>query len=93
MRALGIRTFMIVTVENYPEGISDSTPPHVTISARLLDARNNKILWYDSSQLDGDDRILAFDLGKMRSADKVARRLFLNWSDIWKVQNGNRTAV
>ena len=48
------------------------TPPDIMISARLLDARDNRILWYNSRQLNGDDKIKVLDWGKIRSADKVA---------------------
>jgi hypothetical protein len=70
--SLGAGAFLLGTVENYSDGIDGSSPPDITISARLLDARDNKILWYNSRQLNGDDKIKVLDWGKIRSADKVA---------------------
>ncbi len=71
-QSLGAGAFLLGTVENYSDGIDGSSPPDITISARLLDARDNRILWYNSRQLNGDDKIKVLDWGKIRSADKVA---------------------
>jgi hypothetical protein len=46
-------------------------PPKVAISARLLDGRENKIVWFNALELDGEDKITAFEWGKIRSPDKV----------------------
>jgi len=47
-------------------------PPKVSISARLLDTRRNRILWYNSAYLSGEDRIIMFDWGRLRTTDMVA---------------------
>lgn len=67
----GVDGILVGTVEYYSEGQS-SAPPEAIISARLIDARKNRILWYDGYQYKGDDGISIFDWGRMRSAEKVA---------------------
>jgi TolB-like protein len=69
---LGIDTILIGEVETYSDGLETASPPEVTISARLLDTRKNKILWSNSHQLNGDDDIIVLDWGKLRSVDIVA---------------------
>jgi TolB-like protein len=69
---LGIDIILVGTVETYSDGLETGTPPEVTINARLLDTRKNKILWFDSFQLNGEDDIKILDLGRIRSVDKVA---------------------
>ncbi len=71
-KSLGVDVVLTGTVEEYRIGKSLSSPPSVTISARLLDSRRNRILWYDNLQLDGEENIIALDWGRLRSADKVA---------------------
>ena len=71
-KSLGVDVVLTGTVEEYQSGRSYSLPPSVTISARLLDSRRNRILWYDNLQLDGEENIIALDWGRLRSADKVA---------------------
>ncbi|NOZ68328.1 MAG: hypothetical protein GXP46_03595 [Deferribacteres bacterium] len=69
-RALNVEGIVVGTVERY----SASDPPAVAVTVRLLDARNNRILWYNSHQLTGEDDIVVFDRGRIRTVDKVAYR-------------------
>jgi TolB-like protein len=71
-KSLGVDIVLTGTVEEYYVGQEYSSPPRVTISARLLDSRKSRILWYDNLRLDGEENIVAFDWGRLRSADKVA---------------------
>ncbi len=71
-RALGVDVVLTGTVEEYYTGQDYSSPPRVTISARLLDSQRSRIIWYDNHQLTGDQNIIALDWGRLRSADKVA---------------------
>lgn len=70
-KSLGADGILVGTVELYNEG-EGTLPPEVIISARLIDARKNRILWYDSYQLNGDDGIIILDWGRIRSAENVA---------------------
>jgi TolB-like protein len=67
----GVDGIIVGTVEVYNEG-EGTAPPEAVISARLIDARKNRILWYDSYQYKGDDGISIFDWGRIRSAENVA---------------------
>jgi len=71
-RALGAGIILTGTVEDFSEGIANAYPPKVAVSARLLDSSRNKIVWFNTLALDGEDKITAFEWGKMRSPDKVA---------------------
>ncbi len=72
--SLGIDGILVGTVELYNEG-AGTAPPEAAISARLLDARKDRILWYDSYQLNGDDGIILLDWGKIGSAENVAYKI------------------
>ncbi len=70
--SLGIDGFLVGTVELYSDGRDTFSPPEVIITARLLDARKNRILWYNTSHFNGDDDIIVLDWGKVRTVDQVA---------------------
>lgn len=70
-KSLGVDGIIVGTVELYREE-EGTLPPEAVISARLIDARKNRILWYDSYQLNGDEGIFILDWGKIRSAENVA---------------------
>jgi hypothetical protein len=69
--ALNLNGVLVGTVEDY----SVSSNPKVTITARLLDTRKKKIVWYNSLQLSGESDVIAFEWGRLRTTDKVAYRL------------------
>jgi TolB-like protein len=70
--SLGVDGIIVGTVESYSDGVDTNSPPEVSITARLLDAHKNRILWYNHYALNGDDGISILDFGKIRSVDKVA---------------------
>jgi TolB-like protein len=67
----GTNYLIVGMVESYKKA-KPPAPPRVSISARLLDTRRNRILWYNSIYLTGEDRIIAFDWGRLRTTDMVA---------------------
>lgn len=73
-KSLGIDGIIVGTVELYKEE-EGTLPPEAVISARLIDARKERILWYDSYQLNGDDGIIILDFGKIRSLENVAYKV------------------
>jgi TolB-like protein len=73
--ALGVDVILVGTVEIYSDGTMTNSPPLVSINARLLDAHSNKILWYNTYRQDGDDDIIVFDWGRLKSVDKVAHKI------------------
>ena len=70
-KSLGADGILVGTVELYNEG-EGTLPPEVIISARLIDARKNRILWYDGYQYNGDEGIIILDWGRIRSVENVA---------------------
>ena len=72
---LGVEGIVVGTVEFYSDGLDTSSPPEVAISARLINTRKNRIVWSDSVQLNGDEDIVVFDWGRIRSVDNVAYRI------------------
>jgi len=71
---LGVDGIIIGTVESYNEQ-EGNFPPQVTITARLIDVRRNRILWCDSYQYKGDDGIFIFDWGKITTAENVGYKV------------------
>lgn len=59
-------------VGRYTYGTNASSVPKVGLTARLLDAHENRIVWYNSLQLSGEEDIIAFDWGSVRQVDKLA---------------------
>jgi len=69
---LDVDGILVGTVELYSDGLDTSSPHEVTISARLINARKEKILWSDSVQVKGDQDIIVLDWGRIRAVDSVA---------------------
>jgi TolB-like protein len=69
---LNVDGIVVGTVEQYSDGLDTSSPPAVTISARLINARKDRILWSDSIQVKGDQDIIVLDWGRIRAVDSVA---------------------
>lgn len=63
---------LVGVVEHFDDGHAIGSQPSVIISARLIDTRTHRMLWYDVVQRSGDDKVIFFDIGKLRSVDKVA---------------------
>lgn len=71
----GVDGIIVGTIDTYREGLSETSPPEVSISARLLDARTNKILWSDFDTYKGDDDIIVLDWRRIRSVENVAYKV------------------
>ncbi|MEW6067766.1 MAG: hypothetical protein AB1610_05710 [Nitrospirota bacterium] len=70
----GVDGILVGTVELYNEG-EGAAPPEAVVSARLIDTRTGRILWYDGYQYKGDDGIIMLDWGRIRSAEKVVYKV------------------
>lgn len=73
--SLNVDGILVGAVELYSDGRETGSAPAVVISARLIDARKNRILWCDSHQMNGDEDVSILDFGKIRSVDKVAYKV------------------
>jgi TolB-like protein len=69
---LNVDGIIVGTVEQYSDGLDTSSPPTVAISARLINAREDSILWSDSVRVKGDQDIIVLDWGRIRAVDSVA---------------------
>jgi TolB-like protein len=69
---LGVYVILLGSVDDYSYEMDDPSKPNVGITARLLDARNNRILWYNTLQLSGEKSTIAFEWGRIRQVDKLA---------------------
>jgi TolB-like protein len=72
----GVDGILVGTVELYNEG-NGNTPPEASISARLIDAHSNRILWCNRYEVRGDDDIVILDWGRIRSAENAAYKVIL----------------
>jgi TolB-like protein len=75
---VGVDAVIVGTVELYQES-QGNAPPEVTISIRLIDARNKKIRWSDTMHCTGGDDVLILDWGRVRSAENVVSKT------VWKL--------
>jgi len=50
-------------------------PPRVSFSAVALDGPRKRVVWRSSSYATGDDRVIAFDIGRIRTATGLACRM------------------
>jgi len=74
---LGTHGILLGSVDDYAYGTNASSVPKVGVTARLLDARENRILWYNSLQLSGEEDIVAFDWGNVKQVDRLANKAVL----------------
>jgi TolB-like protein len=72
---LGVDGIVVGTVELFSDGLDTSSPPEVAVSARLINAHKDRILWSDSIQLNGDEDIIVLDWGRIRAVDSVAYKV------------------
>ena len=73
--ALGVDGIVVGTVELYSDGLDTSLTPEVAISARLISAHKDRIVWSGGIQLNGDEDIIALDWGRIRAVDSVAYKV------------------
>jgi TolB-like protein len=64
--------FLLGTLESYPERQRATTPPEVEMTVRLLDAREKRMLWYDSLLMVGKKRIILNSWDRIWPADETA---------------------
>jgi TolB-like protein len=73
--AIRVDGFVVGNVELYDEGELMKTPPKAAVTARLLDARDNRIVWYNRYHMSGDDDIIVLDWRKLMTVDRVADKI------------------
>jgi TolB-like protein len=70
----GVDGILVGTVELYKQG-EGNAPPEAVVSARLINTRTDRILWYDSYEYRGDEGNFILDWGRIRSAEGVAYKV------------------
>jgi TolB-like protein len=70
--ALHAGGIVVGVVDNYSQGIGIDSPPEVGMRVRLINGRDNRIIWYNSAQSRGDEKVIALDWGRIRSVHGVA---------------------
>jgi hypothetical protein len=63
------------TVHEYYEMRGNGMPPRVDFTVSLLERETKRVIWQASSYHTGDDGVLLFDLGKVRTADELTARM------------------
>ncbi len=72
-RRLKVDAVVAGTVEEFDDG--KGGVPVVSISARMVDSRTGRILWYERIKRRGDDYIVIFDIGLVSSATALAKKI------------------
>jgi hypothetical protein len=68
---LNVDGILLGTLDSYPETPSATTPPEVEMAVRLLDAREKRMLWYDSLLEIGKKSIILFSWEQVKPADET----------------------
>jgi TolB-like protein len=71
-KELNVDGILLGTVETYPKMHYGTLPPKVEMTVRLLDAREKRILWYDSLLEVGEKSIILFSWEQVKPADETA---------------------
>ena len=72
-RRLRVDGVLVGVVEEFDDGLRNA--PKVTITARLVESESGTIVWSKQVSRSGDDYIIAFDVGKVRSANALAQKV------------------
>jgi TolB-like protein len=72
-RRLGVDAVLVGIVDVFDDGARNT--PRISITARLVESESGKIVWSGQAAKNGDDYIIAFGVGKIRSANALAQKL------------------
>ena len=74
-KRLGVDAVITGTVEVFEDGIGPRGVPSVTISARMIGTKEGRVLWVGRNSRKGDDYIVIFDFGRVRSVVTLTQRV------------------
>ncbi len=75
-RRLNVDAVIVGTVEEFDDGRSMSYPvPVVSVSARMVDPNGGTIIWSAQNKKKGDDYIIVFDFGQVRSISTLTKKV------------------
>ncbi len=70
-----VDSVIVGTVEEFDEGKTMETPvPVVALSARMINPKSGTIVWSAQNKRKGDDYIVVFDFGRVRSITTLTKR-------------------
>ncbi len=71
----GIDGVIVGSVDMYRSGAGTDIAPETEISARLIDARKNRVIWCNTFYVRGDDDIFILDWGRIRAVENAAYKV------------------
>lgn len=73
---LELDAVIVGTVEEYDDGRTSVPPvPVVSITARMIEPRNGKIIWSAKNRRSGEDYLVVFDFGRVRSVTTLTEKV------------------
>jgi TolB-like protein len=83
-RRLRVDAIVVGTVEEFDDGRRDGVPV-VSVTARMVEASSGRIIWSGQNRRKGDDYIIVFDLGEVRTVTTLTQKVVkemvdtINW--------------
>ncbi len=76
-RRFGIDAIIVGVVEEFDDGIKGGLDPlpSISISARMLDTKSGRIIWSAQNAGKGNDYVVVFDSGEVRSIITLTRKV------------------
>ncbi|MBI5599498.1 MAG: hypothetical protein HY890_07145 [Deltaproteobacteria bacterium] len=66
---------LVGAVEEFDDGRSGGGVPTVSVSARLIDSATGRVVWSEQWRRRGDEYIIIFDIGAVRSVTALAQKV------------------
>jgi TolB-like protein len=61
-------------IEEFNDGTGRRSVPVVAITARMVESNDGRVIWSARSKRRGDDYIIAFEMGRVRSVAALTQR-------------------
>lgn len=82
-RRLGVDAVVVGTVEEFEEYSRDGVPV-VSITARMVESASGRVIWSAQNKRRGDDYILVFEFGEVRTVTVLTERVVKEMVDTIK---------
>lgn len=75
-KRLSVDAVVVGTVEEFDDGRGGAYPsPTVSITARMIDSSSGQLIWSAQNKKKGDDYIIIFDFGEIRSVTTLTQKV------------------
>lgn len=75
-KRLSVDAVVVGTVEEFDDGRGGAYPsPTVSITARMIDSSSGQVIWSAQNKKKGDDYIIIFDFGEIRSVTTLTQKV------------------